>query len=728
MFDLVVQKTLRVPRSDGAPGDGSAVARQMDAALLGVGFAASRELMDHVGGLEPGAAIDLAAAVVRAVRHLVGDHVQHNTYFIGFPRHVPDTVDFWAGLLRSALVRAGVEQAWPDEGVRAVVEAPGFNLLTLPGYGQYQHSYADLLDAHDALIAGAGDRITVLHLGDSLADEVAGLYATLAGSTVPLGEADAALLAGLAADTTLPVPDTIPMRESRAIINAARLCDGLPLVAVDRVTDVLRIAVALSGGDLTLSTPTRFARIRRAHRRVLLAALDRLVAADAPGKLAEVPRLAERWKRLGVELRAGDYVTRYPAALTVFAVARGEISASSPVAAAEYFMRKGSPIGAAEALSVSPGALVRAADRLLRTAPDAVQSDRLLHYIRAALPHVSGRVLLSLREHMQNRTGVAASRVFVGRSRRAWATGDTRPPLPADLVADLTAAIDDEVVRRLPRITRLVVDPAVYDVAIPLSGRAAEAGFAVLPRGSRTRIDPAADTVRLFTYWRQEARSTDFDLSAAMTTAEFIAAGHVSFTSYHDNGLVHSGDIVTAPTGATEFIDVHLPDVPRHVSVIMPQVYVYGGEDFAEAAESMFGWMVRDRAREGMPFEPRTVATRSDMRGAGRVAMPMALVRDGDGWSAVWMHLYLRGQARFNTVEVHRASAGVLARGIVDRRYLTVQYLTELWAAAGVTATPWTDGMALHGPVVYIGMSRPEGLPEGSEVYTLDRLAELVPA
>ena len=72
MFDTVVQKTHRVPRfPDGTPaGDGSAVARQLDAALLGVGFTASRELMEHVGGLEPGAAFDLAVAVVRAVRPL----------------------------------------------------------------------------------------------------------------------------------------------------------------------------------------------------------------------------------------------------------------------------------------------------------------------------------------------------------------------------------------------------------------------------------------------------------------------------------------------------------------------------------------------------------------------------------------------------------------------------------------------------------------------------------
>ena len=96
MFEeMVIQKTLRVPASTGAAGDGTAVARQLDAALLGAGFTASRALLAHVGGLAAGPALDLASTLVAAVRELVGDHVRHNAYFIGFPDDVPDTVEFW---------------------------------------------------------------------------------------------------------------------------------------------------------------------------------------------------------------------------------------------------------------------------------------------------------------------------------------------------------------------------------------------------------------------------------------------------------------------------------------------------------------------------------------------------------------------------------------------------------------------------------------------------------
>ena len=104
---LIIQKTLRVPAAAGVAGDGTPVARQLDAALLDVGFSASRALLDHVGALAPAPAMDLAATVVSAVRELVGDHVQHNAYFIGFPDGVPDTIEFWTRRLRAAVLAGG---------------------------------------------------------------------------------------------------------------------------------------------------------------------------------------------------------------------------------------------------------------------------------------------------------------------------------------------------------------------------------------------------------------------------------------------------------------------------------------------------------------------------------------------------------------------------------------------------------------------------------------------
>jgi len=715
---LIIQKTLRVPASTGAAGDGTAVARQLDAALLDVGFSASRALLEHVGSLAPGPAMDLAATVVSAVRELVGDHVQHNAYFINFPDGVPDTVEFWVERLRAAVLTGGGTAT--DAELREAVLSGGLNLLELPGYGTYQHSYAELLAAHDALVASAGDRVTLLHLGDTVDVEAERLYLALAGSTTPLGEADLAILSELAvACLDDAQPAEIPVRENRAVLNGVRLVLGRPLVAVDTTTDVLRLACHVSGGDVSLVTPTRFRPFRRRERRILLAALDQVVAAH-PDKLGDVVRHAERWKRLGERLHPHEY-DEWPHAQEVFAVARGERRAPSLAGRAEAAIRTGAIGSAASVLSAAPGLLLRSADRLLRLASPSERAT-VVDAVAGALGTASGRVLCSLREHLDNRLTPACVRVYASRSRRAWVGPDRRPPLPAELVAELSSLLDAEISARLPEPERpLVVDPEVLDVALPLSGKAAEGGFAVLPRGSRASV--SGELLRFFMYWRQTSRRTDYDLSVLLLDDEFHTAGQVSWTNYRHDGVVYSGDITDATNGATEFIEVPLTVRGRYV---VPQVHIYAGESFDEVAESMFGYQTRTRDQGGAPFDARTVRARSQLRGPGRVALPMVFVKGTDGWQAVWLHLYLRGKPSFNRVETTTFTTADRVRALMERRYLTVSYLVDRWRARAEVRT-W-DGHPPDKPVTFIGIEAPEELPDGSEAYTLDRLTELIPA
>ncbi|NED51726.1 hypothetical protein G3I24_12525, partial [Micromonospora aurantiaca] len=83
----------------------------------------------------------------------------------------------------------------------------------------------------------------------------------------------------------------------------------------------------------------------------------------------------------------------------------------------------------------------------------------------------------------------------------------------------------------------------------------------------------------------------------------------------------HSGDITSAPDGASEFIDLALDRVSA--DVIVPQVNVYSGEGFEKVEESFFGFMLRGAEQHGRPFEARTVQMKSDLRGPGRVALPL---------------------------------------------------------------------------------------------------------
>ncbi|WP_017622361.1 TerD family protein [Nocardiopsis chromatogenes] len=719
----LIQATGRVPSRPGAPsGDGSAVARQMDAVLLTVGFACARDLLEHVSAMEPGAAFDTAADVLAAARLQVGDHVRHNVYFVDFPENVPDTLDFWAQCIADAFVGPDGEEITVEDLLPDGVPGP-VSLTELPTYGRYQHTYADLLARHEALAASSEDRVTVLRLGGPLDDEAHRLYLDMAASPVPHSDDGRDLLAALAAHCAdREQPEAVPVRENRALVNRAHLEHGRA-PDVDTVTDVLRLACALSDGDVTLAEPTRFTSPRRRDRRALLAALDRVVA-EAPAKLGDVNRYANRWKRLGERLHPHEYA-EFPNARQVFAVARGDRRAPSPEGRIEAAFAAADLDEAVRLLSASPGMLVRSLDRLLRLAGPE-RADTVAKALAGAAPSVAGRVLLSARAHLDPRRGSGAPRVFANRGRRAWIVPDGRAPLGRDTATGAVGTLDAEIAARLPAADRVLVDPEALQVALPTAGAPGRTdGTGVLPRGSTTAVD--GDRLRFFVHWRQARLTTDLDLSVLLLQKDFTYHGQLSWTELEGHGGKHSGDIVEAPEGATEMIDLDLSRVGA--AYVVPQVDLYEGEGFDELAEVFFGYMTRGANRKGRPFEARTVRMKSDLSGSGRVALPLVFARGGTRkkprWRARWTHLSLTGEPDFNRVEANSLSTGLLARGIMERPYFTVAQAVELMRGRGAKVEEYQGQRGGEG-TVYIGLERPERLREHVAAFTPDRLGNLL--
>lgn len=715
--EIIVRRTLRVPVPEGPLGDGSAVVRQFDVALMDAGYKLSDDLFAKLTYLEPGTVIDLAVRTLATVKKMVGGHVQHNTYFIDFPKNVPDNVEFWVDRLVNALY------AMPELAAQFATDTivtGSINLLDLPDYGRYRHSYADMLAHHLEFIQQAGDRVTVLQAGEPTDFEARDLYLKMAASRVPGNDLDREDLRKLTYGQAFDFvhPEVIPVRENRALINEVRVELGVdPLV--DTVTDVLRLACALSGGDVTLVEDTDFKSFTRRTRKVLLKALHDVVTRK-PEAVGDINQHAMKWKRLGERLHPGDY-KKYTGAAEAFNVARGDLKAPS---IAGVFEQIEDPLVAAMFLrQKAPGMLLRAADRLLRLGPDAdIQLKTALEIVDAA-DDASGRLLFSLREHVLNRLERSTGkRLFVNQSGRGKVVPDTRGPISKPILQYLAFALDAKIRDRVFDGRRWVIDPAASGIALPISGKTIAGGFGTLPRGSVLPVE--GDTLRFFMYWHQTSRRTDYDLSALNLTDDGEYHSHVSWTNYRTGGrggwAVYSGDITNAPHGASEFIDIDLRRAP--CSIIVPQVHIFSGEGFDEVKESFFGFMLRDRDQEGAPFEPRTVRMKSELRGAGTVALPMMFNHDENwNWQAVWMNLTLAGNppwGRRNQSESSRATATDLVKAVLTQKRLTVGYLAEL---AG------RDESIGEEPVVYVGFEAPDNLPKGSTVITLTNLTDLIP-
>ena len=715
ILTTIVRKKLCVPIDDFAAGNGATAARKLDVALMSIGFKLAGPLLARLSNSDERDVLRVAGYVLDAVRDLMGDHVQHNVYFKTFPAGIPDTVEFWHKCIMDALANHA-----SSPNVAAQVAQGEVNLLDLPKYGRYLHSYEDMVKAHEEFVPLVSDRLRVLTLGGSLAQEALSLYRTLAGSRVPLNDDDRELLVELALlCLTASQPEHIPVRENKALINMVRIQNDQPML-VDAPTDILRLACALSGGDVTLEQPTRFISFGRGIRKRLLGALE-VIIKPSPGKLADISQYTEAWKRLGERLHPHEY-QKYRHAARAFAVARGERKERSLMSKVESAFARDAIDEAVQLLATAPGLLFRNLDRILRASPSTVGP--LLEPLRGTSERVSGRVLLSVREHLQNRLVSGGSRVFANSKGKAWVTPDEREPLPGNTIAAVYNILDTEISRRLPPVSRLVVDRGVMTVALPLSEKTRASGFGVMPRGTILPVEK--DTLRFFVYWKEKSQRTDYDLSAIYLDRDFKEAGQVSYTNLRSGGIVHSGDITSAPKGASEFIDIDLGKIDG--SYVLPQVNVYSGDGFGEIKECFFGFMSLDKRQKGKPFEARSVKMKSTLNGNGKSALPLAFAKDDDGrWHAKWMNLFSKGQANFNRVEANRATTALQARAIIVRDYLPVSYLVGLLRRKAETFSWHDEKEKITKPVVYIGIDGPEDLPDGSQLYLLPNLRDLIP-
>jgi hypothetical protein len=726
-----------------ATGDSEVVARQFDAVLMSLGFKLSGRLLAELGTLDRGYVIDKAVEVLGWAREAVGAHRQHNAYFIDFPANVPEAEAFWAQLLTDAVhaatggSRAEVRAALGPDGQFAL------DLLSLPGYGTYQHAYADLLEHHQAFEALLSDRLTVIHLGQGADAEGQALFRSLAGSRVPLSGDKLDQLRFLAHGYSPvgPLAMDIPVRENLAVINAQRVRLGFAL-QVTSLTDILRVAAELSGADVTLATAPKFKSLPRRVRYVLMAALHEVMTAHRE-QSADIPPRAEMWKRLGERLHPHEF-GQFDRAQYVFAVARGETDVQSRLGQFEALMKLGKPGHAATRLA--PGELWRSADRLLRASGPADLA-RLGAALGGTAPDVSARVLLGVRQHLLNRVAEGGPRLFPGRGGRAWVTQDKRSLLDPGLVRDVNGIIDFELKTRLGEGGTFVFDPAILGAALPLTGKNQSGGLGVWPRGSVSKLEPG-DWLRFYFHWVEKGNRTDYDLSALFVDETFRTGSYLSYTQLRNGHGEHSGDLTSAPAphGATEFINVRLDQVAKGYTVI-PQLYLYNhgaydssGESFDALAENFFGYMTRSAEQKGLPFEPRTVRMKTVLTGEHVCVMPVVFYRGDDGaWYAKWLHLGLRAHMQSwgggHRVEENRATTELLARHFMARKFLTVRYLYEAWSAENTVvlmdkAGKWREQATV--PVTYVGVEEPEGLPEGlpegSSVITLANLGDLIPA
>jgi len=142
-----------------------------------------------------------------------------------------------------------------------------------------------------------------------------------------------------------------------------------------------------------------------------------------------VNHFKEQFKRLGEKLHPGEY-SDYGFARRVFDFATGRVQVDTFGHQVHAALAKGKETGnftkALKVLGERPGLLAKNLDFILRESDD---HDKVIAALKKGGDAISGRNLLGVYQHLQNRTRLGGSRIFVNRAGKGFSTENTLPRL-----------------------------------------------------------------------------------------------------------------------------------------------------------------------------------------------------------------------------------------------------------------------------------------------------------
>lgn len=616
--------------------------------IEGLGFTFSGPLM---AVLETQSVEDFIAFYVELegqLKDMVGAKQSYKPMYPGFPKQVMDMSD--AELYIGAMIHY-CTLALPVEGSSRKTAAPKEKLIKTA-------------------------KLNIIELGDE-----ADFFNTIKGligaksSISPTDKEHLAFVIEMEDDVSGLLPQEIPLKENVGFVVGLLLRLGKARGEevgkyFKTASDVLRLATALSNGDVSLAANTVYRKFKRNERRLMLSLLEQC------GNIVEdMLRYRDRWVRLGEILHPSEYRSRFPKSADAFDILRSGQTVDTFGGRVEQALRWHNPALAAELLAERPGEFARRLDHLLRVHQEPYE---IIILFSDLAQKVSTPVLLQVMAHFGGRSLKREWRTFFpkGNVAKAVAIKNELPyiaPDDCESIVSLCRQALRERFAKLPPLGKVYIDERLKEHNVPFAMRSASKSLRTLVRGSRLAM-PEGNTVRFFLWWKEgwvngvHTDRVDIDLSAVMYNEQWEYMEHISYTNLRSAKYkaAHSGDIVTAPKGACEFIDIDIPSVLQYGGrYVVASLNSFTSHPFCDLPECYAGWMMRRRPDSGEIFEPATVADKIDLAADTQICIPVIL--DLLKREIIWCDLALqRHPSYYNNVEGNQSGLTAIGRAMTS--------------------------------------------------------------
>lgn len=620
---------------------------------------------------------------ITTLKALRGANVTHRPMYPNFPQQVMEASD--AELYLNAIVH--YMSSWVSDVSGDV------NFVWMPKYRKAQREPLE-----------EKVKLTILGVGNE--GRLRAISTAIASSNTSLSETDKTDLKTLMNANVFVLPEVIPQKENLAIVGAYVIAEtsAFPTIAhhFKTATDVLRLAVALSGGDVSLADRTRFGQYNRKERRILLTLLEK----NCGDTLSEdMLRNGERWKRLGEKLHPGEFKKRFPRVFKAFFDIRNDVDVPTFNSKVEKFIRYGQLTRVYELLRERPGEFARRLDHMLRSCKDNQSTARnIISAFAKVADDVSTPVLLQAMAHFKSRNNSTMRVAFPkGSVAKVKALTERTENIPATFTKRIVTTIEhvlDARFAKLEPLGKVYVDPKLSNYLLPFSQRSASKALRTLVRGSRIPFGDGSDTLRFFIHWKNldsknedtEADDVygsygdrvDLDLSAMFYDADWKMIEQISYHNLRSSGYkaVHSGDITNAPKGASEFIDLDIPSAISYgARYVIMMVYSFTHTTFADIPECFAGWMLRSElGQRGEIFEAKTVKNKIDLSSESTGSI-MPMIIDLAKREVIWCDASIGGGRGMNVYN-SEDRVSLIGRAFTELRKPDMYSLLRLHAEA----------------------------------------------
>lgn len=569
-------KGVVVPQNDGM--DNRIYVSTIQTNLMTYGFMLSQDSFDEMSKSDLSFLVSFNDEVINYLKYITGGLHNYKPFYENFPNEVLSIND--EELLLNSIKHYFSNGEWlpPTKKLekKIKIEHVNFNIINLSDDKNFKNIFTNLVSLNTSLTPKDVEIIKWFTKNES----------------------------------DLIFPSTIPFKENLCLLYSM----GINNLPIKNVTDVLRIAVYMSGGDISLPKVSKikyfkdsfkFKRFTRKERRDILQLLE-----NTNCNVGEMSLKRERWLRLGESIHPFEYKKQYPKAANLFNLLR-----NTKVQSWYGLLNDSFEISFEEGLKVlseRPGEFARRIDFLVRNNIDKI--DLIFKYFNICVENVSNKVLFEIYTHFEKRTKTNVRSILVKNSRKKQYLKELEP-LNNDIVEKINSKVIEILKNKFSKLENLGdcwIDEELKKIPLPTNMRNLNLSLKPMIRGQRTPINNKnSKVIRGYVHWFDKNGTEDLDLGCM-----FIGNNNhkpLNYTSLKIGKSVHSGDVRHVRGHCAEYVDIDIKNaLELGFKYVIMDVRNYNNKPL-KSLDCKFGFMGREFPKRNKTWYPETIENSQDL-------------------------------------------------------------------------------------------------------------------